>query len=129
MSRPAFSTSWREGRFFDAWMLVHFASGIAGGFSNVFFSLAALKVFAIGFGLMVLWEVLEALAGVREALSNRVMDVVVGLAGVGVALGIAPRLSVGAERAAFVVTIGAGLVGMAFGVRARRRRVKAGIAK
>lgn len=122
--RPMISLTFGEGKFFDLWMGVHFVSGVAGGFSNVLFSLSGLWVFAIGFVLMVAWEVIEQLVGIKESFSNRVVDVVVGVLGVWLALGIARLLEPPGEWVAFGLSLAIGLVGMGFGVRARRRRRK-----
>lgn len=119
------SLTFAEGKFFDLWMLVHFLSGVAGGFSNVFFALSVLWVFALAILMMVAWEIIEHMNGIRESFSNRVVDIVVGLLGVWLALAVASVLEPAAEWIAFGLTLGIGLVGMAFGVRARRRRGKA----
>lgn len=103
--RPAISLDWREGRYFDRWMFVHFASGVAGGFSNIWFGLTVPKVFLVGAVLMILWELGEAIAGVNEAFSNRTLDVLVGLVGVAVALAIASLLSPAGEHIAFAVSL------------------------
>jgi hypothetical protein len=120
--RPAFSSSWREGRFFDLWMFVHFASGVAGGFSNVFFGLSTLGVYLVATLLMSLWELGEYLLGVRESWSNRVLDVVVGLAGVQVALWIAAPLSRRGQSVAFIVGFGLSVAMSIVGWAAFRRR-------
>ncbi len=122
---PAVSLDWNEGRFFDLWMLVHMLSGVAGGFVNVFFGLTPWQVVALGSVMMIAWEFGESAIGVKETLANRVIDVVVGLVGVGIALVIAARISEAAERVAFVASIGIALIGLALGARNFRRRKKA----
>jgi glycopeptide antibiotics resistance protein len=121
---PAISRTWAEGRYFDLWMLVHFASGLAGGFSNVHFGLTTAQVFGLAIALMLLWELLELTQGVHESVSNRVLDIIVGLAGVWLALVIAARISDRTERIAFAVTTTLAVAGLAFGARARRRRTR-----
>jgi hypothetical protein len=120
--RPAVSISWREGRFFDLWMLVHFGSGVAGGFSNVFFGLSPLGVYIVATTMMVLWELGEYLMGVREAISNCLLDIVVGLAGVQLALWIAAPLPRRGRVIAFIVSFGLALVLGTLGMIAFRRR-------
>ena len=127
-SPPPVTTSFDEGRFFDLWMLVHFASGAAGGYSNVFFELSDRLVVALGLGLMILWEVGEHLAGIRESWPNRVIDIVVGLLGVALALTTAPLLLPSREILSFAITLGCALVGLGYGVRARNRRQRARVA-
>jgi hypothetical protein len=119
---PPISTSWDEGRYLDLWMLVHFGSGAAGGFSNVLFGLTAIQVFMLAIGLMLLWEMAELALDITESLSNRAIDIVVGLAGVWLALMIAQRLDPHVERIAFVTTLTLSLIGMGLGVRAAIRR-------
>lgn len=122
--RPAFSTGWREGHFFDLWMLVHFASGAAGGFASVFFGLGTLTVYIVATVMMTLWELGEYRLGVRESISNCLLDIVVGLAGVQVALWIAAPLSRRGRVIAFILGFGLALVLGALGAIASRRREK-----
>ncbi len=123
--RPAFSATWREGRFFDLWMLAHFASGAAGGFSNVFFGLSTLGVYVLGTLIMTFWEAAEYVLGVRESWSNRVLDVVIGLLGVQVALWIVAALAARWHLVAFVAGLGLALALNAIGWVAFRRRARA----
>lgn len=124
-TRPAFSPDWREGRYFDRWMFVHFASGVAGGFGNVFFGFSVPMTFAVAIAVMVFWEIGEALLGVREVWSNRFIDVGVGCAGVGLALGAATHLTEPGQRIAFIVTLTVALLTSAAGWLAYRRRGRA----
>lgn len=86
MPLPNVSPSFREGRFFDLWMLVHVVAGFAGASTNVFWGLSVRQVYLIAFAMMVAWEGAEWLAGVRESWENRLLDIVVGLIGVTVTL-------------------------------------------
>lgn len=120
---PAFSPDWREGRFFDLWMLAHVASGVAGGFSNVFFGLSTAGVYAVALLMMSLWEFGEYLQGVRESWSNRILDIVVGMIGVQIALWIAAPISRRSEFIAFVTTFGLALgLNITGWIAFRRRR-------
>lgn len=121
-SPPAVTTNFDEGRYFDLWMLVHFVSGVAGGFSNVFWELPTPMMYALAVFLMVLWETGEFLARIRESWSNRGIDLVVGLAGVVLAERLSRMMLPSWEIVAFVLCTALALVGMALGVRAYRRR-------
>ena len=121
-TRPAFSPDWSEGRFFDRWMLVHFISGVAGGFSNRFFDLTTPMVFVVALGVMAVWELGERLSGVRENWSNVFIDIAVGLAGVTLALAIATQLTPQGELVAFWLTFAVATVGSVRGWIAYRRR-------
>ena len=106
------------------WMLVHFASGVAGGLSNVFFGLGTLGVYIMATGMMTLWEVGEYFMGVRESMSNRLLDIGVGLAGVYLAMWIAAPLSHRGRVVAFILSFGSALVLGTLGGIAFRRRAK-----
>lgn len=119
---PPVSRSFAEGRYFDLWMLVHLTSGVAGGFSNVFWELPVPLVYGLSLFLMLVWEAGEYLSRIREEWSNRIIDIVVGMAGVAIAERASRLMLPSQELAAFVVTLGLSLGGMALGVRAYRRR-------
>lgn len=119
---PAISPTFAEGRFFDLWLIVHFTTGVTGGFSNVFFGLTPVQVLGLATALMVVWEIGEHAQGIREQTSNRVIDVIAGLAGVGLAMLIEPALEKTGEQIAFGISLGISLVGLGFGVLARQRR-------
>lgn len=121
-TRPAISSDWREGRFYDRWMLVHFISGIAGGFGNLFFHLTTLGALGVAVAVMAAWELGEALLGVREAWSNRLIDIAVGLAGTGLALFVAVHLTPNGQRVAFAITLAVAVTSSAAGWIAYRRR-------
>lgn len=124
-TRPAVSSDWTEGRFFDRWMFVHFISGVAGGFGNLFFGFTTLGALGVAVAVMTAWELGEALLGVREAWSNRIIDIVVGLAGTALALFVAARLTPQGQRVAFAITFAAAAGSSAAGWLAYRRRIKA----
>lgn len=119
------SLGWAEGRYFDRWMIVHFLVGAMGGFSNILFALAVPTVFAVGAVLMALWEALEYAKGIREAWENRVLDVVVGLLGTGVALLVLARVERATALTLFWVSALLSLVGEVLGWLAYRRRTAA----
>ena len=122
MGLPRVSLTFAEGRYWDLWMLVHLISGVAGGFSNVFFGLTNPQVYVLAFGMMVLWEAGELALKVRESMSNRIIDVAVGMVGVWIALRLTPALTVPQKRLAFAVMLALGLLGMGIGVRAYLKR-------
>lgn len=119
---PAVSDGWSEGRYLDLWMLVHFLSGSVGAFANVFFDFSQPTVYAIGVALMIAWEVIEYLMGVREHWTNRVLDVGVGLLGVWLALFLASRVDTRTEYWLLGGTLAVALGLMATGVRAFKAR-------
>lgn len=120
------STTFKEGRYFDLWLIPHALTGVIGAFSNVFFGLSTFVIFVVGAALMIVWEVIEVVMGIRETWENRVVDVVVGLVGVALALAVAPWLSQGGQVVAFAVSLVVGAVAGVIGWRAsvRKRRAK-----
>jgi hypothetical protein len=81
MKNKWYISIWSEGKHVDFWFFNHFFSG---------FLLASLLIFLetpywlnllLLFLLMVLWEVFEYQHEVRERLSNRIIDLLVGLLG------------------------------------------------
>lgn len=121
----AISLTWKEGRYFDRWMIVHFLAGTGGGFSNVFFELPTWGVLAAGSALLVMWEAWEYVRGVRETPANRVIDVIVGLGGTILALTLAARWDEPTEWVAFALVSAAGITGAFFGWIAFLKRGKA----
>lgn len=78
---PFVSTSWREGRVWDAWMFVHFLSGMALGFANSYLGLSTVLLFGISVLGMIIWEIVEIAGNVHEVAENRLLDVAIGLVG------------------------------------------------
>ena len=124
-STPPVTTSFAEGRYFDLWMLVHFASGAAGGYSNVYWELPGPWVYLLALFLMLLWEAGEYVSKIHESWPNRIIDVVVGMVGVTLAERSATVLLPSQEVIAFVVSLAVALVGLGLGVRAFKRRQRA----
>ena len=104
-------------------MLVHFVSGVAGGFSNRFFDLSAPGVFVVAAGMMLAWELGEWKLGVTEHWTNMLLDVAVGCAGVALALVVASRMTPRSEVIAFAITFGVALLGGIVGGLDYRRRL------
>lgn len=73
--------TWREGRFIDLWLLPHLFGG--GMFAFFFLWQGGTRALSYGitFVLLAGWELVEEFAGVRETQENRVLDIVVGIAG------------------------------------------------
>lgn len=123
--RPGVSFTFSEGHYFDLWMIVHLLSGVAGGFSNVFWGLSPVALYALAATMMIVWELIERAQGVRESWSNVALDVFVGLAGVWLATTIAARLSSRGAVLAFVLTLSVGIVLGTLGALAAKRRKRA----
>lgn len=78
---PLVRLSWKEGRYFDLWMLVHTATGCFVGFVALSFAIPfVIAVWPVFVGLIV-YEVIEDIFDVHEVIENRIFDVVFGLGG------------------------------------------------
>ncbi|MEK7604243.1 MAG: hypothetical protein AAB442_00340 [Patescibacteria group bacterium] len=71
---------WREGKWLDLWSVVHFLTGASIGLFAPFFSLGTPATVVIVFLLLTGYEMWEKIVAIEEAPTNRVMDVVVGMA-------------------------------------------------
>lgn len=84
---------WHEGVWLDMWSTVHTISGVSFGLGLYFLHLSSTVALLLVLALLVVYELWEARVEIEETLTNRVMDVVVGLAGFLVAFFIlAPAL-------------------------------------
>ncbi|HYO45995.1 MAG TPA: hypothetical protein VEY33_04820 [Gemmatimonadota bacterium] len=75
---------WREGKYVDLWSVVHLLAGIL--LSSLLFR-AGLSLFgavAITLAALAGYEVVEKLAAVEEHATNRIVDILFGLGGLGV---------------------------------------------
>lgn len=120
--RPAISVSWREGRFFDLWMLVHLVAGFTGASTNVVWDLSASRVFALAVTLMLAWEAAEFVAGIRESWENRLLDVAIGLIGVALAQWLVAPLSLPTRQRICLAALGVLALLSTAGWLAYRRR-------
>jgi hypothetical protein len=82
MSIPLLSLSWKEGRIWDSWMIVHFLTGTSIGFGNFFLELPSMLLFIVSALAMILWEIIEIFSNVNEVAENRLIDVAIGLLGI-----------------------------------------------
>ena len=78
---PLVSWSWKEGRIWDAWMLVHFLSGAALACVLTLLSFGGVQAYLVALGLLVAWEIGEKIGRVEEAIENLALDVVFGMLG------------------------------------------------
>jgi hypothetical protein len=119
---PLISTTWEEGRIWDLWMLVHFGAGLVAGLSNVLLQLSVRSLFAWAFGVLVLWEIGEFIAGIRESPENQVLDLVAGALGIGAAILLASALPRSLELTALAASALIVAAACFAGWRAYRRR-------
>jgi hypothetical protein len=121
---PLISGSWDEGRIWDLWMLVHFGAGAVAGCANVFLELPFRTLLLWSVGGLVAWEVGEAAAGVRESMENRLIDLVVGVAGLFAAAWLIDALPVTGGYLAFGICLLLSSAGAFAGWRAYKARAR-----
>lgn len=78
---PFVSWSWKEGKVWDNWMIVHFLSGIVVACALELLSFGTAHAYLIALGLLVAWEIGEKIGRVEEETENLVLDVVLGMLG------------------------------------------------
>lgn len=83
---------WREGQWLDLWSVVHFLTGAALGFAPHILGVPMVPAFTIVLLLLVMYEMFEAIAKIEETVTNRIMDVVVGMASFTPVYYLAPSL-------------------------------------
>ena len=72
---------WREGNWLDLWSIVHLLSGTLVGIGFYFLGFGALASTALALVSLTAYEMWEMLVRIEETPTNRLMDVVVGMAG------------------------------------------------
>lgn len=74
---------WKEGKYIDAWSIVHFISGLLLGFILNALGFSIFEGFLIAAFLVILWEIIEPFIwkGWHETWQNRVVDIIIGLIG------------------------------------------------
>lgn len=72
---------WREGTYLDLWSVPHLLSGIALGIILSLFTISPTTALGLTLVLLTLYEVFENYVEIDETPANRVLDVVIGLAG------------------------------------------------
>lgn len=124
MHIPFVSTSWKEGRVWDAWMVVHFLSGTSIGFGNFFLGLPPVFLFGISALGMIVWEIIEIAGDVHEVAENRLIDVAVGLLGLFVASELVlPRVDAASAQTLFYASLIFLALFCYFGWSAYRKRI------
>lgn len=119
---PFISTTWKEGRVWDLWMLVHFFSGVTVGFANSFLGLSVETLFFATSAGMIVWEIIEIFNGVHEVAENRILDVLLGLIGLFGAVEVARYFSLKQQHGAFYISACILAFGCYLGWRAYQRR-------
>lgn len=78
---------WKHGTYVDMWSLVHILTGAICGMGAYWIGFSLSEGVFYTLLLLVAWEGYEWILGILENTENVIMDVVVGMAGFGVAAG------------------------------------------
>lgn len=77
-----FNLIYWEGAYIDLWSVDHFLSGLMFAFLPILFPrVSPMLGFAINAIILLFWEVGEFYVGVTEPLGNRLLDILIGIAG------------------------------------------------
>lgn len=79
--QPWYIRIWKEGRIVDLWSINHLLSGVVLGMASFLLPFKATYELSVALILMILWEVYERKKVIREAISNSVADIVLGILG------------------------------------------------
>jgi hypothetical protein len=113
---------WREGTWLDLWSVVHFLSGLSLGFGLSFFSFGAFPSFLLTVILLIAYELWEAMVRIKEAPTNRVMDVVVGTLGFACSFWVVtPQLTTAQWLFSFEIVLTLNVILAAIGWRASQK--------
>lgn len=72
---------WRDRKYVDLWSAVHFTAGVNIGLLLVFPDVSFIWSVTICLILLIFWEIVEINVGIYELWQNRVVDIIIGLAG------------------------------------------------
>lgn len=87
---PWISGTFAEGHFWDLWMVVHLLAGIGAGLFFELIQLNFMPAFITVLVVAIVWEVAETkYFGVKEVIENQIIDIIIALAGFGVAFAVA----------------------------------------
>ena len=112
---------WREGAWLDLWSVVHLLSGFSLGFGISYLALGPLASFLVVTILLISYEMWEAMVRIKEAPTNRPLDVVVGVVGYSVAWLITPTLTSAQHLFTFETVVAVNVVLAALGWRASQK--------
>ena len=73
---------WKEGKYFDAWVLVHLLSGIVGGTFLLIIEVPELYAWITCSIIAIIWEIGEWKYKITESVQNWLLDIVYAFLGV-----------------------------------------------
>lgn len=121
---PTITFSWKEGRYFDFWMTVHFLVGVVIGISAYIVGINPVVAYTGTFVGLTLYEIVEEVFKIEETLENRLTDIIFGSLGFALLYQfISPSWSLSTNQIALCIAGTLMCVGNILGWRAYRRRV------
>lgn len=113
---------WREGKWLDMWSVVHVLSGISLGYVIYLLKFDSVAALVIATLLLIAYELWEAMVKIEETRTNRVMDVVVGLASfVPAYFWLIPALTLEQAYATFALVLTVNIIMSTLGWMASRK--------
>ncbi|HLC53628.1 MAG TPA: hypothetical protein VJK03_03715 [Candidatus Nanoarchaeia archaeon] len=94
---------WENGDYFDLWHVNHFLAGILLAGATIYFKLNFILGLIISMILMLSWEIFEVVKEIRETKFNRIMDILLGVAGFFLLYGISKNAIVYVFAASLIV--------------------------
>ncbi len=117
---------WKEGRYFDLWSITHTLSGVVLGSILFYMETNTLLALIIATMLFVGWEAVEVALGIKEHLTNMIMDVAFDFLGFLVILYTYLGLGKSVELSAVIYSTIAFLIFNIWGYLAHKKRVRNG---
>lgn len=70
---------WKEGRYVDLWNLPHFLISLLIGFVFIYFNFSFYPSIILIILIKIIWEIYEHVYVIKEAIPNKILDVVTGI--------------------------------------------------
>lgn len=96
---------WEEGKYIDLWNLPHFLIGVILGFILIFLNVSLNYSLLIVFLIKLTWEIYEHLKVIKEAIPNKILDIVTGILGYLAVFYLNKFRSMGLEEFLIVLTL------------------------
>lgn len=121
-----FAHHWKEGRHYDLWSITHTLSGVVLASTLFYFNTDLTLSFVVASMLFVGWEAVEVTLGIKEHISNMVMDVVFDFLGFLAVLYFYLGRDMSISLSVVICSIVAFLIFNTWGFLAHRKRVRNG---
>jgi hypothetical protein len=118
------SDPWKNGKFVDLWSIGHFILGMLLAYAIPFLEIRFSWAFFTALLIMFLWELFEVFAKIKETMTNRIIDILLGLLGFLLIIPLFSHVGQNTLIVIFVFLLGSSGILLIFGNRAHRARKK-----